>query len=136
MKKPHIRSLSLIIIISAICDLMTGQVPVDYNPNTGKIRLQDKKGNLIIDIDCRNRCVINYVQTLGNAVVSNKKGVYSSIKCNGKLYTTRSHIMSPKVISGRDSILIDGIIFGEKENQVSEKWIFQPAADYIDWTIE
>ena len=33
-------------------------------------------------------------------------------------------------------VIIDGIIFGEKGNQVSEKWIFQPDSDYIDWTIE
>ena len=118
MKRTHIRIKSLIIIMSAICDLMSGQVPVEYNSKTNKISIQDKKGNLIINIDCRNRCVINYVEILGNAVVSNKKGVYSSIKSQGKLYTTRSHIMSPKVTVDDDTVVIDGIIFGPKGGRV------------------
>jgi hypothetical protein len=44
--------------------------------------------------------------------------------------------MSPKVKAVNDTLIIDGIIFGEKGNMVSEKWIFQPDSDYIDWTIE
>jgi hypothetical protein len=136
MKKTNISSISSIIIISAICDLMSGQVPVDYNSKYNSIRIQDKTGNLILNIDCRNRCVINYVETLGHAVVSNKKGVYSSIKINGKLYTTRSQIISPKVRIAPDSIIINGIIFGQKGSQVFEKWIFCADSDYIDWTIE
>ena len=78
----------------------------------------------------------NYVETLGHAVVSNKKGVFSSIKSKGKLYTTRSLIMSPKVTIENDTIVIDGINFGEKGRQVFEKWIFRADSDYIDWTIE
>ena len=136
MKTNYIRNSLLVILIFQICSLTCGQVPVEYNKKTGRIKINDYKGELTLKIASHNRCIIDSVEVLGHNVISNKKGVYSSIQCNGKLYTSRSHIMSPKVISERDSIIIDGIIFGEKENQVSEKWIFQPAADYIDWTIE
>jgi hypothetical protein len=132
----HIRNLLLVILISQTYILTCGQVPVEYSTKCGRIKIHDSKGDLILDIDTRHKCIIDSVKVLGYDVISNKKGVYSSIKCIGKLYSTRSRIMPPKVISGRDSIVIDGIIFGEKENRVSEKWIFQPGADYIDWTIE
>jgi hypothetical protein len=136
MKKNHFGNICLFIIISQIYTLTHGQIPVDYNSKTGRIKIQDRKGNLVLNIDCRNKCVIDYVKVLDNTVVTNRKGVCSSIKSNGKVYTTRSRIISPKVISNGDSVIIDGIIFGKKGNQIYEKWIFLMASDYIDWTIE
>jgi hypothetical protein len=136
MKKRHLRFFGLLIFISQICTFTSGQVPVDYNAKANWIKVRDKKGELALKIDCHNRCVIGSVEVLGHDVVSEKKGVCSSIKINGKLYTTRSRLISPKVIINSDTVIIDGISFGEKGNQVSERWIFQPASDYIDWTIE
>jgi hypothetical protein len=136
MKKNHARNFIFLILISQIYAITSGQIPVAYDSETGRIKIRDNKGNLILNIDCHKKCVIDSVETLDHAVVSNKQGVYSSIKINGKLYTTRSRIASPKVIISEDSVIIDGISFGEKENKVHEKWIFQTASDYIDWSIE
>jgi hypothetical protein len=136
MKPNHFGIFILAILLSQAGAMTCGQVPVDYNPKTNRIKIQDKKGNLVLNIDCRNKCIIDTVETLGNVVVSNRKGVYSSIKTNGKLYTTISRLNSPKVIIRRDSILINGIIYGPRGNRVSETWIFQSSSDYIDWTIE
>jgi hypothetical protein len=136
MKNSHIRNFLFAILFSQINALTSGQIPVEFNSKAGKVKIQDGEGNLVLNIDCHKKCIINYVETLDHVVVSNKKGVYSSIKIDGKLYTTRYGIMSPKVITERDSVIIDGIIFGEKENIVSEKWIFRTGNDYIDWTIE
>ncbi len=136
MKKNHFRILRLLLITSQICPLSFGQVPVEFNSRTSKIKIGDKNGNLILKIDCNNRCVIDYVETLGQTVVSNKAGVFSSIKKNGKLYSTGSGIQSPEVKTDGETVIIEKIRFGERGNEVSEKWIFQPASDYIDWTIE
>ena len=136
MKKYYTRNFFFAILISQICLPAQGQVPSGFYSGTGRIKIQDHKGNLILNIDCHKKCVIDTVETLGQTVVSNKKGVFSSIKINGKLYNTRSRIESPEVTVADDSTIIDGINFGEKGKQVHEKWIFRTAADYIDWTIE
>ena len=126
----------MLIIFSQTSILTKGQIPVLQNTETGRIKIQDKKGNLRLSLDYNNKCVIDYVEILGHAVVSNREGVCSSIKSNGKLFSTGSGIGSPDVKTEGERIIIDSIRFGEKGNLVMEKWIFQPAADYIDWTIE
>ena len=113
----------------------TGQIPVENNLKTKRIKIQDRQGNLVLKIDCNNKCVIDTVATFGNDVVSNKYGVISSAKVNGTQYTTGSGIQSPVVTSDGNHVTIDGIVFGEEENRISEKWIFTPDTSWIDWTI-
>ena len=102
----------------------------------GTIKIQDKKGNLVLNINYRNKCVVDYVETLGHAVITNNKGVFSAIKSNGNWFNTCSGIPEPKVLIEGDRISIEDILFGAKNSQVSEKWIFQCYSDYIDWTVE
>ena len=113
-----------------------GQIPAENSSKTNRIEIQDGRGNLVLQIDCNNKCVINNVESSGNTVVSNQYGVFSSVKVNGKLYSTGSGIPSPVIASDGNRITITGIVFGEKENQINEKWIFTPDTNWIDWTIE
>jgi hypothetical protein len=136
MKINHFMILKLALITSQICHLSFGQVPAELNSQTSKVKIGDKNGNLILYIDCSNKCVIDYVETLGQAVVSNHAGVFSSIKKNGKQYSTGSDIQSPEVKKDGEKVIIEKIRFGERGKEVSEKWIFEPASDYVDWTIE
>lgn len=134
--KRNLKIFSLFIFFSNIYAITCGQVTVDTDLNTSRIKLQDKNGSLRLYIDCRNKCIIDYVETLGNAVISNQEGVVSSVKINGRSYNTGSGIQSPVVKHEGNTISIDGIFFGEKGNEVRESWIFQTGSDYIDWTIE
>ncbi len=136
MRQKHFRSICLLIIISQIFSIAKGQGPTVHDSESGKIKIQDKKGNLKLNIDYSNKCIIDNVEILGHAVVSNNRGVCSSVKLNGKIYTTASGIGSPEVKTEGEKIVIDSIKFGEKENMVTEKWIFHSDSEYIDWTIE
>jgi len=131
-----INKLSLFIFISQLYLFGLGQVPAEQNLKTNTIKIQDKKGNLVLNINYQNKCIIDYVETLGHVVIANNQGVFSSIKSNGSLFTTSSGIPVPKVIIQEDQVIIDEIIFGERETLVLEKWIFHTYPDYIDWTIE
>jgi hypothetical protein len=135
MKRKHFRIISLLIVITQLMVISSAQVPPEFNQKTKRIRISDKEGNLILQVDCNNRCVIDNVKTMGHDVVSNNQGVFSSVKSNGILYTS-SEIHTPEIKSGGDSVTISNIRFGEDGNEVSENWIFRAAADYIDWTIE
>ncbi len=136
MDRVHIKKTGLLLLILPLFLTAFSQVPVDYNPKTNRIKIQDHTGNLVLNIDCNNRCIIDHVETFGNAVVSNQYGVFSSVKCNGTLYTTSSGLQPPVVTAEGESLTIEGIVFGEKENPVSEKWIFRADTGWIDWTIE
>lgn len=139
MNKKQYLKWSLIICLSQFSLFVWGQVQTELNSKMHTVNVQDKKGNLVLNINCNNKCAIDFIETLGSKVVTNdadNKGAFSSIKSNGKWFTTLSDIPSPKIIMEGDKIVIDDILFGEKNNKVKEKWVFQTYPDYIDWTIE
>jgi hypothetical protein len=136
MDKIHFKIIGLSLFTLQLSATTFGQVPVDYNPQSQRIKIQDQRGSLVLKIDCNNKCVIDNVEIFGNDVVSKQYGVFSSIKTDGKLYASNEGIQSPTAIIDKDRITINGIVFGEKHNQISEKWIFRPDTDFIDWTIE
>lgn len=102
----------------------------------GAIKIQDKKGNLVLHLNTQDHCAINYVEVLGHAVITSNEGVFSAIKSNGNWLTSLTNIPGPKIITEGDQIIIENILFGEENNRVKEKWIFHSYSDYIDWTIE
>jgi hypothetical protein len=136
MKKELLLKSGLIICLSLFLLSVAGQVRIEQNSDAHTIRIQDKKGNLVLNVNYNNKCVIDYAEVLGNAVITNKDGVFSSVKSNDKWFTTSSDIPSPKVVNEGEKIIINDIIFGDENNRVREKWIFQTFPDYIDWTIE
>jgi hypothetical protein len=119
MYKIQTRKFSVMFLVAQLFISAFSQVPVDFNAKTNRIKIQDHRGNLVLKIDCNNKCVIDNVETYGNAVVSNQYGVFSSINCNGNLYSTAAGIQSPTINTDGNSIIINGIIFGEKNNLVS-----------------
>ncbi len=136
MNKSNLVLLSLLIFFSQVHFPCSGQVRSVHNPDSNTVRITDSNGNLVLNVNCRNKCVIDRVGIMGRVVVSNRQGVFSSVKYNGTVYSTNSDIPSPKITTGGDQTIIDGIIFGENESRISEKWIFRAGFDYIDWTIE
>ncbi len=136
MKKNLIKNIIKIILSFQVFTLTFGEVSAQFNPETGRIKIQDKRGDLILGIDCQNKCMIDYVEALGREVVSNQKGVISSVKINGLSYTSGSGIKSPSVKVEGDKVTIGKIIYGVNGNEVSEQWIFNANDEYIDWTIE
>jgi hypothetical protein len=128
---------SLMCIILCICQLsLSGQAQIENNLITHTIKIPDKNGNLVLNINYGNKCVIDFVGISGYAAVDNREGVISSVKSNGKWYSSASSMPLPKVNQDGDRIIIKDIIFGEENCRISEKWVFQSSPGYIDWTIE
>lgn len=100
------------------------------------ITIRDGKGTLVLNLQYKNRCVINNVQVMNQKVVTNDAGIYSAIQVKEKWFTTADEMPEPKITVTNDKVEISNIVFGEKNKPVTEKWIFKTYTDHIDWTIE
>jgi hypothetical protein len=112
------------------------RVKIQHDSKSHTIRIQDIKGNLVLNINYQNKCVVDYLKTYDYTPGFNSKGVFSSVKLDDKWYSTDSGIPVPKITEEADRIIISDIIFGKGNSKINEKWVFQPFDDYIDWTIE
>lgn len=135
MKRNRFYKWGLIFCLSQLFLSLSGQVQIEHNSKIHTIKIQDKKGNLVLHLNYDNKCVIDHVETFGHTAISDNKGVFSAIKSNGNWFTTTSNIPEPKIKLEGDRIIIKDILYGEDNNKVNEKWIFNIYPGYIDWTI-
>lgn len=136
MNKMKIKGIITLFLIVPFQELSFNQVRAGNIQGSEKLIIQDRTGNLILNIDCLRKCVIDGVVIFGHPVVSNRYGVFSSIACDGESYSTRLLAQSPGISIAGNKTIIDGIIYGENNNRINEKWIFDADKDWIDWTIE
>jgi hypothetical protein len=125
-----------ILFVSLLNSEVYSQPMIVNDKQNASIIIRDGKGTLVLNLQYKNRCVINNVQVMNQKVVTNDAGIYSAIQVKDKWFTTQEGIPEPKVSVTNDKVEISNIIFGDKNKQVIEKWIFRTYADHIDWTIE
>ena len=112
------------------------QATIVHNKQNASIAISDAKRNLVLNLQYKNKCVINEVKVMNQKVVTNTQGIYSAIQVKDKWYTTGENIQEPKVLVFANKVEISNINFGDKNKTVIEKWIFKTYPDYIEWTIE
>jgi len=98
------------------------------------VTLSDGQGKLALSLNYDGRCVLDQVTVRGRDVAA-PDGVASGICLAGQWFTTRSGIPSPTVTSTKDTLTVNGIVFGPPGNEVRETWHFQVQADRIMWRI-
>jgi hypothetical protein len=136
MKKKFAAALILNIVISQILIYGQGSSSREQTSKPGIIKIHDHKGGLVLTLDCNNRCVLSKVETLGRAVVSKEPGVFSTIRIGEKVFSTSEGINSPAVKKENNLVTVEGIVFGDQDQPVTENWIFRSDSDFVDWTIE
>ncbi len=127
---------SLVCFILLLCIDVSGQPAIMHDKQNASIVIRDGKGNLVLTLQYKNRCIINNVQVMHQKVVTNDDGIYSTIQVKDKWFTTGDVMQSPVVSVAGDKVEISNIIFGDKNKPVIEKWIFKTYPDYINWSIE
>ncbi len=115
---------------------VSGQPMIVHDKKKASVTVRDGKGNLVVELQYKNKCILNNLQVMGQKVVTNADGIYSAIRVKGKWFTTQEGIPEPAISVAADKVEISNIIFGDKNKPVVEKWIFKTYPDYIDWTIE
>jgi len=132
-----------ILIITVLLFLFKGNICTAASDGTviqdrkgSMITVSDNRGNLSLLLDCNNKCAIAGIKVLGTEVAASGSGAFSSIKVNGKTFTTLSDLKSPTVARSGNTVTLKDIVFGNGPDKISETWIFRSDSDFVDWTIE
>jgi hypothetical protein len=98
------------------------------------VTLVDGRGQLALRLNYDGRCVLDQV-IVGGREVAAEPGVASGIRMDGKWFDTKAGIASPRVMVGKDTLTVTGIIFGKPGSKIHETWQFAVQADRIVWRI-
>src|SRR4051812_47900053 len=99
-------AITVVILVHVEC---YAQSKVINNKQNSSVIIKDGKGNLVLNLQYKNRCVINELQVMGQKVVTNDKGIFSAIQVKDKWSTTGDEIASPKVSATPDMVQVDNI---------------------------
>jgi hypothetical protein len=111
-----------------------GQGTIFQDPERKLVTLADGQGQLALRLNYDGCCVLDQVSVRGREVVT-PSGVASGIFTDGQWFTTKTGILTPGVVVGKDSLTVTGIVFGKPGNEVHESWTFKIQADRIIWKI-
>jgi hypothetical protein len=72
----------------------------------------------------------------GREVLKAGDGMYTSVKVNGKIYSSMQLRAKPVKIETTGRLILSGIIYGESDLTISETWTFIKKGETIQWSIE
>jgi hypothetical protein len=131
--KPLASSLSALVIFLGLLGPAAAAIQQDKIQKT--VTLSDEAGDLSLRLNYDNQCVLDQVTVRGRQVMGGS-GAASGIQMSGRWFTTRRGIASPRVSTRKNSVMVNGIVFGSTERPIRETWIFQVEAKRILWRID
>jgi hypothetical protein len=72
----------------------------------------------------------------GNEVLDAGDGMYTSVKVNGKIYSSMHLNKRPVKTQTADGLILTGISYGDSALTINETWTFIKKAETIQWEIE
>ncbi len=72
----------------------------------------------------------------GREVLKAQDGMYTSVKVNGKIYSSMRLRTNPVKIETAGRLVLAGIIYGDSDLTTSETWTFIKKGETIQWSIE
>src|SRR5580658_6857126 len=72
----------------------------------------------------------------GREVLDAGDGMYTSVKCNGKIYSSMRLTTRPVKAQTADRLILSGIIYGDSDLTINETWTFIKKGETIRWDIE
>lgn len=124
------------VILFALPIVSSAQSQIQHDPGKKFLRIQDKNGSLVLEIDYDRKLRISRLQVLDQVPVLNNEGIFSAVKVNGTWFTTQKDIRTPEVSVKKNSVAIGNIEYGEGNMIIKEKWIFDVSSGHVDWSIE
>lgn len=95
-----------------------------------------RAGKLVLSLEAGNRACITALTVNGQSVLSDAAGAFTSLAIGNNTYSSLHLLSTPSVIHRGDTVVIDGICYGDKRLVIREKWLFVSADDAIRWKIE
>ena len=93
-------------------------------------------GKLKVPLDYASKGVVTGMEVNGEAVLSDKSGIYSEIRTSTVTYSMRKLATSSKIKIQKNSVTLSGIRYGEHNAPINEVWTFLITETDIRFDIE
>jgi hypothetical protein len=107
-----------------------------HDKDKGIVFIRSGDDRLMLRLKYNEGCYFDRVEIGGKQVIDPDKGVFSAIKINGQLFSTRDKISLPRVTVNGDTLVVDNIRYGSKNYFVEESWQLSALQDAIEWRIQ
>jgi hypothetical protein len=125
-------SIVLFLFFSEFCS--AGDIVINNNSSTRVITFGNSR--IMITLDYNGKCNISVLNVNGQTVISGPAGVFSSIKTSTGTYSTLNLIAEPVISTGKNSVSVNNIRYGNDDEQVTENWKFIITENDIRFDIE
>src|SRR5882757_6000224 len=119
-------------LADGVSGMAFGQGMIRLDVERKLVTLADGQGQLALRLSYDGRCVLDRVTVRGREVAA-ESGVFSGVCVDGKWLTTKAGIATPGVVVDKDTVTVNGIVFGEPGSEIHEVWRFTVQADRIAW---
>jgi hypothetical protein len=132
MKMMFQKMMLLILLLASFP--VTGQISISNRQAEKVVIFGNSKLKLTLDYDLK--CVVTTLEVNGESVISKKAGIFSGIRTSNASYSTCKLTTSPNVETGKNSITISNISYGDDKSTIKEVWKFLITDSYIKFDIE
>jgi hypothetical protein len=87
-------------------------------------------------LDHTNKASISSLVINGQKAISMEDGIFTSVKAGGIVYSSLHLRSEPVLRKEKNTVILDGIRYGDENLTINEKWTFIPTAGSIKWNIE
>ena len=91
---------------------------------------------LMLSLDYNGRCAVTALSVNGQDVISGPAGIFSEIKTAFKTISSLRLTSDPIVKTGKNTVTVSNITYGEKDELVTENWHFSITENDIRFDIE
>ncbi len=116
-------------------NLVMSQPNITLNdPNAKTISFGNQK--LKLKLDYNRKANIALLEVNGQKVIDGTPGIYSEIKTAAAVYNTLNLNIQPKLIVEKNSVKIEGIVYGDKDVTINEVWEFIISETDVKFNLE
>ena len=87
-------------------------------------------------LDYNGKCSVTRLAINGQPVITGSDGIFSAITTSNEYWSTLKLESDPTIKTGKNTVRINNIIYGTKEQSVTENWIFNITESEIKFDIE
>ena len=131
-KFPRSGILILFLFISLLCH--AGDIVINKNSSEKLILFGNSK--IMVTLDYKSKCSISSLSVNGQSVISGTAGIFSEIKTSKNTYSTLKLISDPTIKTGKNSVTVSNIQYGNNEEIIIENWNFLITENDIRFDIE
>jgi hypothetical protein len=95
-----------------------------------------RNANLSLTLEAGEKACVRKLTVNGETVMDAVDGAFTSVTVGGVLYSSLHLTSSPSVVQRKDSVIVDGIRYGDAAAPIRERWLFVNSRGVIRWTIE